>query len=628
MVGTVRKHLLYLLIAGAAWPLGAAPAAAEVQAEVAVSRGPHYVGLPAMVRVTVAGFEEQPEPQCELVEPPEGILGKTVAVSPQVYSQIVRRNGRVFQSRSVTHVVQFAITADVAGKFRLGPLVLSQGGIRYETEPIELEFQEVPRDPNMRILLKLPKGPVYPDQRVPVEIQWWYAGEIRDVQSLQIHSELFDKLPFLPDGEPERGQSRMPIETAQGRIGLPATAAQRAYQERQYTVLTARRTLVPQRPGTYVLAPITATVERATEWERRGAFDDFGPGGSLFDQVLGGRRPRKTELSRAVGEPLELEVREFPRAGRPDSFAGAVGRGFSLEVTAGRTVVRVGDPIPLTVRLRGAGNLENASLPSLSADRGLAPEQFRWPDSEITGTLAGNVKTFQVSVRVEDEAVTEIPALAYSWFDPEAGEYRTTHSKPVALRVMPARVVSAKDVVSGRGQRDNDRGEAVSGSAAQGAAPSSDATALRSASDPLGSADLALAIDPQQVLQPGAANGWVLQTLLYLGGILLVAWAVSDRRRRRVPPKLRELERELAGARGRIRAATTLPSAEAARTAARELQALLALVPGGPREETARLIAECEAVAYAPGHVAAPSPSAELLERAQALADRFVPPTP
>ena len=98
--------------------------------------------------------------------------------------------------------------------------------------------------------------------------------------------------------------------------------------------------------------------------------------------------------------------------------------------------------------LRGSGNLENASLPPLSADGGLDPRQFRLPAGEVAGTLDNDGKKFSVTVRVEDEAVSEIPAIAYSWFDPTEEAYRTTRSKPIALRVMPARIVSATDVVT------------------------------------------------------------------------------------------------------------------------------------------------------------------------------------
>ena len=186
-----------------------------------------------------------------------------------------------------------------------------------------------------------------------------------------------------------RGDSRMPIQTSQGPISLAATARSETSNGKRFTVVSAQRTLIPNRAGTFEIAPITAMIELVTQWKRRrSAFDDFGFGGSLFDEALGNnRRAAKVELFRAEGEPLTFQVKPFPIDNRPDSFSGAVGKGFSLDVAADRTVVRVGDPIRLTMNLRGDGNIEGAALPSLSADGGLDPEKFRLPEGDVAGAF-------------------------------------------------------------------------------------------------------------------------------------------------------------------------------------------------------------------------------------------------
>ena len=69
--------------------------------------------------------------------------------------------------------------------------------------------------------------------------------------------------------------------------------------------------------------------------------------------------------SRATGKPITIRVAEVPRVGRPPSFAGAVGAGYSLEVDADRSVVQLGEPIMLSFHLRGDGDLSSASLPAL-----------------------------------------------------------------------------------------------------------------------------------------------------------------------------------------------------------------------------------------------------------------------
>ena len=150
----------------------------------------------------------------------------------------------------------------------------------------------------------------------------------------------------------------------------------------------------------------------------------------------------------AAGTPLSFEVKTIPLEGRPASFSGAVGSAFSIDVSANRSVVRVGDPISLTLSVRGAGNLASVSLPALADNAGMSADLFQIPSEQVAGTFDGNAKQFKVNVRVKDQRVTQIPPIDFSWFDPSQEQFQTTHSKPIALQVMEAQVVSAADVVS------------------------------------------------------------------------------------------------------------------------------------------------------------------------------------
>ena len=215
-------------------------------------------------------------------------------------------------------------------------------------------------------------------------------------------------------------------------------------------------------------------------------------------------------------------MRAVPAAGRPESFAGAVGTGFSLDVAADRTVVQVGDPIALTLTLRGEG-LETASLPPLDAEGLLPAQRFRVPDANLPGELGEGAKRFTAVVRVRADDVTEIPALAYSWFDPNTGRYETTRSRPVALAVRSAQVIGAADVES---ELPAESAPFQRQPAAAGPAPA------------LTGADLAIERDPGLLLRDTRARsgGAWLSGGLYAGSLLLVALAWVERRRLDVDP--------------------------------------------------------------------------------------------
>ncbi|QEF98206.1 hypothetical protein Mal15_22550 [Stieleria maiorica] len=614
---------IHLLAKVATAMLLAAPAVAqEVTVQVATENPPHYVGVDAIVQLTVNGLEADPEPQCVAEASSSDVRVRLGGVSPRIVQRMFQSGGQIRRVQQVTHTIQFHVTANQPGEYEIGPFVITQGGIEERVDPIKMTFAEVPTTDDMRIKLQLPES-AYPDQRVPVQIQWWFAGNIDNVNQLNIDGTILDAFQFAPDPPPPRGGSRLPIQTDAGTLSLAATATRETDDGKEFTVVTAQRTLIPNRPGTYEIPPMTATIELVTQWgNRQGSqLGGFGFGGSLLEEAFGGRRrPAKVELFRAAGEPLTFEVKPFPREGRPESFSGAVGSGFSLDASADRTVVRVGDPIRLTLHLRGDGNIQGATLPPLSADGGLDPQHFRLPEGDVTGAIEDDQdgKKFFVSVRVLDEGISEIPAIAYSWFDAEQEQYRTTRSKPIALRVMPAQVVGADAVVSSQ------PGDSPDASSRSAYAPSDQPSMPGGAGSlTLSGADLAIQRDPQRLLT-GSTSLLAkpsFQIVNYALGSVCLIVALLDRRRRQVDPAVRQAFAVVRNQRGRIAAAGKLPEKDAAKQIADALRVVQLEFPNADRSAIQRLLAECDAIAYRPEGNPDATISTDLVDRALAAVD-------
>ena len=164
--------------------------------------------------------------------------------------------------------------------------------------------------------------------------------------------------------------------------------------------------------------------------------------------AFGFRSPSYT-LFKATGKKVAFEVKPLPRADRPPSFSNAVGTGFSIAVTTSRSVVSVGEPIELTVVLRGERGLEGLSLPSMIGEGRLDATLFDRIGDETTGVLAedGLSKTFKVTVVLKSAEAREIPPIEFSYFDPEDASFKTTLSQPIAINVEGADIVGAQDVV-------------------------------------------------------------------------------------------------------------------------------------------------------------------------------------
>lgn len=158
----------------------------------------------------------------------------------------------------------------------------------------------------------------------------------------------------------------------------------------------------------------------------------------------------------ARSEPLRFDVVEPPREGRPASFGGAVGA-FTFEMEPpSPTSVRVGDPVFVTLVARGEGFLKGVPF-DLAAQLG---DGFRVERVGVTESLPpgaprpagfpdrpGQWRQWDFKVFPVRAGVTEIPALEFSWYDPEARTYRGATA--VALPIEVTAAAASPEVVVG-----------------------------------------------------------------------------------------------------------------------------------------------------------------------------------
>ncbi|MDP8235312.1 MAG: BatD family protein [Candidatus Erginobacter occultus] len=199
----------------------------------------------------------------------------------------------------------------------------------------------------------------------------------------------------------------------------------------RYEVLELARAVFPISAGELTIGPAELKedilVPRQSRRVSPFGFDDF------FGGAFAGRQPFVLR-----SEPITLSVKPLPRENRPEDFRGAVGR-FDLAVTAAPSSVRAGEPVTVTMTVRGRGNLDAVTVPTIPAGSDF---QTYTPEVEIrkdaSGGRLGGEKVFkQVLIPLNPE-VREIPAVTFSYFDPERGEYRTLTSSPIPVEVAAA----------------------------------------------------------------------------------------------------------------------------------------------------------------------------------------------
>jgi hypothetical protein len=189
--------------------------------------------------------------------------------------------------------------------------------------------------------------------------------------------------------------------------------------------------------GPTALGPVTASVVLTLPSNRRrDMFDPFG----MFNN---GEQKQVTLAT----DPEVVQVLRLPSESVPPGFNGAVGS-FTLGLTAGPTNVAVGDPITVKVQIAGRGAIESLNL----------PEQAAWKDFntyppttkvETTDTLGlQGTKTFEQIVVPQNSDLKALPPMSFSFFDPEAKQYRTLSQPPIALIVRPGGSAPAPTIVT------------------------------------------------------------------------------------------------------------------------------------------------------------------------------------
>lgn len=131
-----------------------------------------------------------------------------------------------------------------------------------------------------------------------------------------------------------------------------------------------------------------------------------------------------------------FEVRALPLANRPSTFQGAIGS-LSILSSIDRDRVSVGDPVRLTCKISGTGNLAAipAPSPSLGEEFKVGPPAFSF-EGEMNTKHSGS-QTFEFIITPLQAGLLEIPPIAFSFFQPEEERYYTLATDAHSLRVDP-----------------------------------------------------------------------------------------------------------------------------------------------------------------------------------------------
>lgn len=530
--------------------------------------GSPHVDVPFTLELLVEGFEEQPAPELPKLDIADATV-TPLGATPNVSRSIQIINGRRSESLRVTWALRWRVQIHKAGRATVPATTVVQGTRRATAQSGNVEVDTVPVADDMKLTLDLPNRPIFVGETVPVTMTWLFRRQPQD-QTFDV--PLLNSDAFLASVPPATQQRRtLPLSSGTKDLQLPFNVDQVDVGGTQFNRLVATFYIAPKKTGAIQIAPASVVAALAV-----GRADFFGNAPS--------RMFRASDVART------LEVKPLPETGKPPTFAGAVGDQFSIEVRTSRSVVSLGEPVELAVKIKSNQPLDTLSLGKLDGDGRLAKDKFTVPAEPPTGELSdeGKTKTFKVIAQVTGPT-TEIPALAFSYFDPAKGAYQTIHSEPIALSVKGSTFVGAGDVVSASPSKRPTT-----------SAPTDDTSALVNA-------DLALsslgAVDDRPL---GGSFLWVLVGLLYA-----IPLAMLGARRYQLRTRgQREEAAELRAARKKVEAlldkAASAPAREVAGSLGGALRDLARVLDRPLTDSDSALLAKLETESFAPSAAAVP----------------------
>jgi hypothetical protein len=429
----VKRLTLVILIVLGAFGLPERARADDVRVVAAVDNPRVYIGDSVTLQITVEGATAAAPPDLANLE---GVSAQYVGAQDASSHSVSIINGRMQRQDSIRYVMQWKLTPTRKGAITIPALNVTVDGKSYSTAPLIISAVEPSESPDFRLKLEAEKPSAYVGEPIKVKVTWYLGKQVSGPVQFSggDGGKVFDIGPG-PDPRPGgREDQRYPVLSFLGKAAV-GRMGQGDMDGAQVTTVTLELIVTPRRPGEAQVGPYSVAFQEVVG-QRAPSF---------FDAPWDNRTV--TERRVVMSNTMTLDVRALPAEGKPAGFSGLIGT-YGISASARDKEANVGDPVPLTVKITGPEPMEGVAPPDLAELPGfenfkLAPEG--WQEDE-RATTTGH-RAFTTTVRPRTDAVTEIPPVALSFFDPSTGKYSTARSSAIPLKVNPTREVTSADAI-------------------------------------------------------------------------------------------------------------------------------------------------------------------------------------
>lgn len=351
--------------------------------------------------------------------------------------QVSMVNGKVNARLQFNYV----LTPRFAGKTKIGAFTVKVAGKDYQTEPIEVEISRqtpsAPRTqeetleqirqkeqkkkenisnidsklPNFFMTAQTSAKKAYVNEQVTLKVRFYQSQNT-------LGQPLYDK-PQL------KGMFSEDLSTRQG---------QETFGNKTYYYTEIESALFGLVSGVAEIGSASVTYTSS-----EGIFDAF----DMFFRGANGGQTHKVE-----SDILFVDILPLPKENKPATFYGAVGNNYQISSSLDYYEVSAGEPITLTVTVKGIGNLaavKDISLPEIDQSFRTYETSSDLVNKIAAGKLTGT-KVYKTVIVPRASGNYIIPKIAFSYFDTETKTYKTIYSEELHIKVLPPLASEQKNI--------------------------------------------------------------------------------------------------------------------------------------------------------------------------------------
>lgn len=440
-----------------------------VTVEVKASPTSFYLGESCQVQVVVSGAET------DVAEPDVTALSqwadvRSLGQQNQSMSRIVNNNGRVQQSVTVIRIFSYELTPSRSGSFRTGPIRVKADGRNLERTGPAVTVQGVDQQDTVLVSLHPSSTSVLVEEpfrlTLSVAIRALPApyADVEPISPRQLPRISAEFLEIRPsDKDMKRPDINQILSGLTDRDGNKPSFQINNYQSRG--IFSGGLSMF--RDDDFFADPFQSRALRFRLPVKRIKVDDkpyweytleleytplkeqtctFGPLSFKGPVITGADEQRRATLQNiyAVSPSVSVAVVPPPEEGCPDTFVGTVGKNIQASAMLDTTVCKVGDPLQLTLEVKGQISLSNLRAPVLSLQTNLTQNFRIYEDSVKVDTLK-NGKRFQYRVRPMQAGTLEFPPVAISYYDTVKRAYATVWTEPIPIQAQATAQIVTDD---------------------------------------------------------------------------------------------------------------------------------------------------------------------------------------